>query len=79
LIAGSKTDDNGVKNAMMKALHEVVSKAGGSMSETSRNAVLGLIDDDSSDRTDAMAITNARLLGALVKNLSASTAIPLIK
>jgi hypothetical protein len=36
---------------MMKALHEVVYKAGGSMSEASRNAVLGLIDDDSSDRT----------------------------
>ncbi|KAH8695955.1 putative translational activator [Talaromyces proteolyticus] len=79
LITGSKTDDNGVKNAMMKALHEVVSKAGGSMSETSRNAVLGLIDDDSSDRTDAMAITNAQLLGALVKNLTAAAAIPLIR
>lgn len=51
LVAGSKTDDDGVKNAMMKALHEVVEKAGGSMSEASRNAVLGLIDDDSSDRT----------------------------
>lgn len=29
--------------------------------------------------TDAMAITNARLLGALVKNLPATTALPLIK
>lgn len=81
---------------MMKALLEVVDKAGGSMSEASRNAVLGLIDDDSSDRTgmtatllveqgvsdrytDAMAMTNAKLLGALVKNLPAATAIPLIK
>jgi hypothetical protein len=36
---------------MMKALHEVVGKAGANMSEASRNAVLGLIDDDSSDRT----------------------------
>lgn len=82
---------------MMKALHEVVGKAGASMSEASRNAVLGLIDDDSSDRTgkydpsnttlragtkdstDAMAITNARLLGVLVKNLPAATAIPVIR
>lgn len=51
MVTGSKTDDDGVKNAMMKALHEVVGKAGGSMSEASRNAVIGLIDDDSSDRT----------------------------
>jgi len=40
---------------MMKALLEVVDKAGGSMSEASRNAVLGLIDDDSSDRTGMKA------------------------
>ncbi|KAF5015188.1 hypothetical protein F66182_13571, partial [Fusarium sp. NRRL 66182] len=55
LVAGSKTDDDGVKNAMMKALLEVVDKAGGSMSEASRNAVLALIDDDSSDRTGMKA------------------------
>lgn len=55
LVTGSKTDDDGVKNAMMKALLEVVDKAGGSMSEASRNAVLGLIDDDSSDRTGMKA------------------------
>ncbi|KAL1855477.1 translational activator of GCN4 [Paecilomyces lecythidis] len=79
LITGSKTPDSGVRNAMMKALQEVVGKAGSSMSEASRNAVLALIDDESSDSTDAMAITNARLLGALVKNLPATTALPLIK
>lgn len=51
LIAGSKTSDVGVKNAMMKALQEVVGKAGASMSEASRTAIIGLIDDDSSDQT----------------------------
>lgn len=40
-----------MKNAMMKALHEVVGKAGANMNEASRNAVLGLIDDDSSAQT----------------------------
>ncbi|OJJ50496.1 hypothetical protein ASPZODRAFT_126377 [Penicilliopsis zonata CBS 506.65] len=79
LIAGSKTDDLGVKNAMMKALQEVVSKAGSNMSDASRNAILGLIDDDASDQTDSVAITNAKLLGALVKVLPATTAVPLIK
>ncbi|KAJ5815237.1 hypothetical protein N7474_007014 [Penicillium riverlandense] len=79
LIAGSKTTDFGVKNAMMKALQEVVGKAGANMSEASRNSILALIDDDSSDQTDAVAITNARLLGALVKVLPAASAVPLIK
>lgn len=51
LIAGSKTADVGVKNAMMKALQEVVGKAGGSMSEASKNSILALIDDDASDKT----------------------------
>ena len=87
----------GVKNAMMKALQEVVGKAGANMSEASKNAILALIDDDASDQTgklrskidevnvaeltfqaDGVAITNAKLLVALVKVLPASTARPLI-
>jgi hypothetical protein len=50
LVTGSKTPDAGVKNAMLRALHEVVSKAGSNMSETSKQAILGLIDDDSGER-----------------------------
>ena len=82
---------------MMKALQEVVGKAGANMSEASRQAILGLIDDDASDQTgktiiddsytslpsnilaDNVAITNARLLGALVKVLPAASSVPLIK
>ncbi|KAJ5668883.1 eIF-2-alpha kinase activator GCN1 [Penicillium macrosclerotiorum] len=79
LITGSKTTDIGVKNAMMKALQEVVGKAGVNMSEASRTAILALIDDDASDQTDSVAITNAKLLGALVKVLPTATAVPLIK
>ncbi|CAG8889599.1 unnamed protein product [Penicillium egyptiacum] len=79
LIAGSKTTDIGVKNAMMKALQEVVGKAGANMSEASRQAILGLIDDDASDQTDSVSITNARLLGALVKVLPTASSVPLIK
>ncbi|KAL2872277.1 putative translational activator [Aspergillus lucknowensis] len=79
LITGSKTADVGVRNAMMKALQEVVGKAGANMSEASKNSILTLIDDDASDQTDAVAITNAKLLGALVKVLPLATAGPLIK
>ncbi|MCJ1389820.1 translational activator of GCN4 [Xylographa bjoerkii] len=79
LVTGTKTTDAGVRNAMLKALYEVVSKAGANMSEASRTSILSLIDSDSSDSDDSMAITNARLLGALIKNLPPSDANPLIK
>ena len=48
LVTGSKTADTGVRNAMLKALCEVVSKAGATMSEGSRSSILGLIDEDTS-------------------------------
>jgi hypothetical protein len=41
---------------MMKALQEVVGKAGANMSEASRQAILGLIDDDASDQTGKIII-----------------------
>lgn len=46
LVTGSKTPDTGVQNAMLKALYEVISKAGVNMSEGSRTSVLALIDSD---------------------------------
>jgi hypothetical protein len=79
LVTGSKTPDVGVKNAMLKALYEVVSKAGSNMSETSRNSILGLIDTEAGEGDDSMVITNARLLGALIKVLSPDIAATLIK
>ncbi|CAK7263041.1 translational activator of GCN4 [Sporothrix epigloea] len=79
LVTGSKTTDVGVKNAMLKALFEVISKAGANMGEPSRAAVLGLIDMDTDVLDDSMVITNAKLLGALVKNVPAEAATGLIK
>lgn len=79
LVTGSKTSDPGVRNAMLKALYEVISKAGANMSEASRGAVLSLIDTDSEDNDVSMAITNAKLLAALIKNVPAESAAGLIK
>lgn len=79
LVTGSRTSDSGVRNAMLKALFEVISKAGANMSEASRTAVLGLIDTDPEDNDVSMAITNAKLLGALIKNVPAESATGLIK
>ncbi|PGH14782.1 hypothetical protein AJ79_02798 [Helicocarpus griseus UAMH5409] len=79
LVTGSKTSDSGVRNAMLQALHEVVTKVGKNMGDTSRQSILNLIDDESNEHDDALNITNARLLGALVKTLPAAAAVPLIK
>ena len=79
LVTGSRTSDAGVRNAMLKALYEVINKAGANMSEASRAAVLGLIDMAPEDNDVSMAITNAKLLGALIKNVSPDSAAGLIK
>ncbi|KAI5282446.1 translational activator of GCN4, partial [Ascosphaera aggregata] len=76
LVTGSKTSDSGVKNAMLQALQGVVSKAGKNMSEASRQSILSLIDESDDD---SMNITNARLLGALVKVLPEDVRHPLVK
>jgi hypothetical protein len=96
LVTGSKTSDEAVRTAMLKALFEVVSKAGKNMSEASRNTILSLIDTETDDsngkhhkimlicticltHADAMAITNARLLGALISCLPEDVATSLLK
>lgn len=79
LVTGSKTADQGVRTAMLKALYEVVSKAGANMGETSRAAILSLIDMETDERDDTMTITNAKLLGALIKNVPEEIAMNLLK
>ncbi|KAK6822715.1 hypothetical protein PG990_015160 [Apiospora arundinis] len=79
LVTGSKTTDAGVRTAMLKALYEVVSKAGANMGESSRSAVLGLIDMDTDNTDSAMTVTNAKLLSALLKNVPADVANSLLK
>lgn len=79
LVTGAKTTDAGVKNAMLKALFEVVSKAGSKMNDVSQNAILGLIDSDSGDGDDALSITYAKLLGALIAVIPAENTVGLIK
>ncbi|KAI0471162.1 armadillo-type protein [Xylaria cf. heliscus] len=79
LVTGSKTSDPGVRAAMLKALYEVVSKAGGNMGESSRTAVLGLIDTETDTKDTTMAVTYAKLLGALIRNVPGEAANGLIR
>src|SRR5699024_7427019 len=79
LVTGCKTSDAGVRTAMLKALYEVVSKAGSNMGETSRAAVLSLIDMEVDEGDAAMTVTNAKLLGALIKVVPEDVAAGLIR
>jgi hypothetical protein len=79
LVTGAKTQETGVRNAMLKGLQEVVSRVGSSMSETSREAILSLMDTYRDTGDDNMAVTNARLLGAMIKVLPHASATPLIR
>ncbi|KAH7324479.1 putative translational activator [Stachybotrys elegans] len=79
LVTGSKTSDPGVKTAMLKALYEVISKAGANMGEASRTAVLSLIDMETDEQDGTMTVTNAKLLGALIKNVPEEAAMGLLK
>ncbi|OAA53021.1 50S ribosomal protein L19e [Cordyceps fumosorosea ARSEF 2679] len=79
LVTGSKTTDAGVKKAMLKALYEVISRAGANMGQPSRTAILSLIDSDVDESDSSMAITNAQLLGALIKNVPEEAAASLLR
>lgn len=45
LVTGAKTHDAGVKRAMVKALYEVISKAGQNMGDSSKQSILALVDE----------------------------------
>ncbi|KAI1626877.1 elongation factor EF-3 [Exophiala viscosa] len=79
LVTGAKTPDVGVRNAMLKALQEVVSKVGANMSDASRESILGLMDGQLDGQDDNAMVTNARLLGAMIKVLPAEKPATLIK
>jgi hypothetical protein len=57
LVTGSKTQDTGVRSAMLKALYEVVTKAGKNMTEASRNSILGVIDGEVDDNDGMLIVT----------------------
>ncbi|KAI5776643.1 armadillo-type protein [Geopyxis carbonaria] len=79
LVSGTRTSDPGVKDAMLKALYEVVKKAGGNMGDASKASILALIEDALDEDDDHNAIAGSRLLGVLVPLLAREDAIRCIK
>lgn len=57
MVSGAKTPDAGVKSAMIKALYEVVSKAGANMGDASKASILALIEEDLDEGDGKTSIT----------------------
>lgn len=71
LVGGAKqATDDGVKAAMLKALLEVVAKAGPKMSEASKLKVVDLAEGEMLSGNDKIAVANAKLIGSVSEILS---------
>lgn len=81
LVTGATKSTNvGITVAMLKALLEVINKAGDKMNETSKNSVLSLVQDNISSASDEnLAIAYARLVGALSKVLKQDEGVSMLE
>lgn len=71
LVTGAKqTTDFGVKTAMLKALLEVVSKAGAKLGEPSKLKIVDLVEEGILSSNDKLATAYARLIGSVSEVLS---------
>lgn len=75
LVGGAKqATDEGVKTAMLKALLEVVAKAGSKLNETSKKNIVNLVEEEMLVSNDKMAVAYAKLIGSLSDILTESEA-----
>ena len=66
LVGGAKqATDEGVKTAMLKALLEVVSKAGSKLNENSKKNIVNLVEEEMLVSNDKLAVAYAKLIGSL--------------
>lgn len=71
LVSGVKqASDGGVKTAMLKALLEVVAKAGSKLSETSKKNIVNLVEEEMLISDDKLAVAYAKLIGSLSEILT---------
>ncbi|KAG0214330.1 translational activator of GCN4 [Mortierella sp. NVP41] len=80
LVAGIKSSEAGVKETVMGALENVVSKIGGGMSDVAKRAVIGVVMEGmEANNSESMWLASAKLLGAFCKHQSAEDAAYLIQ
>lgn len=71
LVGGAKqATDEGVKTAMLKAILEVVAKAGPKMSEASKLKIVDLAKEEMLSGNEKLAVANAKLMGSVSEILS---------
>lgn len=80
LVGGVKTAETpGVKTAMLKAILEVVSKAGEKLNESSKTSILNLVEEEMLEADEKLAVAYARLVGALSRILTNDEAQNILK
>lgn len=71
LVTGAKqATDEGVKTAMLKALLEVIMKAGSKLNENSKTNIVNLVEEEMLGSNDKLAVAYAKLIGSLSEILS---------
>jgi hypothetical protein len=80
LVLGTKTAESiGVKTAMLKALLEVIAKAGEKLSQGSKTSILELVESEILEADDKLAVAYARLVGSLSRILKPDEATQILK
>ncbi|AGO13312.1 AaceriAFR169Wp [[Ashbya] aceris (nom. inval.)] len=71
LVTGAQqASESGVRTAILKALLEVVSKAGSKLSEVSKANIIKLVEQEMASTDSKFAVAYAKLLGALSEIMS---------
>ncbi|KAH3663930.1 hypothetical protein WICMUC_005869 [Wickerhamomyces mucosus] len=80
LVAGAKTAESpGVKTAMLKALLEVITKAGEKLSESSKTSILNLVEEEILEADEKLVVAYAKLVGSLSRILTSKEAQQILK
>lgn len=79
LVTGAKGAEAAVKTSILKAILEVVSKAGHNMSEASKTSIMTLVEEEISKVNDKLSVAYARLVGLLLRILLTEEATNILK
>ncbi|QLL32732.1 hypothetical protein HG536_0D02540 [Torulaspora globosa] len=79
VTAAKQATDMGVKTAMLKALLEVVGKAGSKLAEPSKLKIVDLVEEEILSSNDKLVTAYARLIGAVSEVLSTEEAQKILK
>lgn len=80
LVTTAKTtDDQAIKNTMLKAMLQVIVKGGKNMSVASKSSIVAMVEEEISTVSEKSAVSYARLIGSLSQVLSTEEAANILK